>query len=68
MPSKKTIEQRLAEAGYGHRRDDRTENDGKRTVYRLSTGEVVGRYEALESIIALKLVWNDTTPPEVSPR
>lgn len=46
----RTIEQRLAALGYGHRRDERTENDGKRTVFRSLTGEVVGRFDALEAL------------------
>lgn len=45
-----TIEQRLLAEGLGHRRDANTERDGKRVVFRIASGEIIGRFEALDAL------------------
>jgi hypothetical protein len=54
-----TIEERLRAAGYGHRPDDHTANDGRRTIYHIATGEIVGRFEALDALhlVGGQLLW-----------
>lgn len=44
----------LALSGYGHRRCENTVNTGKRVVFKLDTGEEVGRFTALEAEEFLK--------------
>jgi hypothetical protein len=39
----RTADARLRAIGLGHRRNERTEATGARTVFRLDTGEVVGQ-------------------------
>lgn len=46
----KTIEQRLQDAGYGHRQTPFSMNTGRHEIYRLDTGAVVGNYSAVESL------------------
>ena len=49
-----SISDQLAAMGYGHRRDDTTENDGKRVVFNVESGKIVGRFDAFEAIRFLK--------------
>lgn len=46
----RTIEDRLTAAGYGHRRDEKSVSDGRHTVFRMTTGEVVGRFDAFDAL------------------
>lgn len=46
-PLEMTCESQLFAAGYGHRRDSMSETDGKHTIFRTGTGEVIGRYDAM---------------------
>lgn len=50
----KTIEQRLLEKGFGHRQVANSTNTGKHEVYRVTTGEVIGLYSAIESLELLR--------------
>jgi hypothetical protein len=47
---KRSISDRLAALGYGHRRDDCTAATQQHEVYVLATGEVVGRFTAHEAV------------------
>jgi hypothetical protein len=46
LPEGRTLGDALADYGYGHRL---SKIEGKREVYRLSDGEVVGTFDAFEA-------------------
>lgn len=46
----KTIEQRLHAAGYDHRRDEGSTNDGRHTVFDINTGNAIGRLTASDAL------------------
>lgn len=50
MDQELTIEQRLQQAGLGHRRMKNSVNTGRHEVYVIATGEVLGEFAALESL------------------
>jgi len=55
-----TIEASLTAIGFGHRADDHTQQDGRRTVYRLDGSAIIGRYDALEAAaLAEAFYWQD---------
>ncbi len=54
MATEKTIEQELAERGYGHRRNANSHNTNKHEIFDLETGEVVGVLSAIEAIEMLE--------------
>ena len=46
----KTIEERLHDAGFGHRQTAFSMNTGRHEIYRLDTAEIIGNYSAVESL------------------
>lgn len=50
MSDERSISDRLADLGYGHRRDGSSHNAGKHEVFVIETGEVLGWFHAHEAV------------------
>lgn len=50
MSEEPSISELLRRAGYGHEAKDHLRNTSKHRVYRLSTGETVGEFDAKEAV------------------
>lgn len=50
MSDPRTISQLLKVAGYGHCRDEYSEKDSRHIVWRLDTGDKLGRFDALAAV------------------
>lgn len=60
--SELTIEQRLQQAGLGHRRMKNSINTGRHEVFVIATGEVLGEFAALESLQQIGIKSIATSP------
>ncbi|MBB4017598.1 hypothetical protein GGR16_002632 [Chelatococcus caeni] len=59
MSKHETISHCLEKLGFGHRRDDRTANDGRRVLFSLASGEEIGRLDVFEAIDFLAVLENN---------